>query len=387
VIWDPWSSVSEGRAAPGSPVSAAAIDLEPQPNRRIALFVADPNGGIYTTSGNAQVGWAPWTSVSEGRTAPGSLVTVVTPFRVAPRPDRFHLFVADPNGGIYTTSGNAEDGWAPWTSVSEGRTAPGSPVTAVASTRHLGRFALFVADPNGGIYTTSGNAEDGWAPWTSVSEGRTAPGSPVTAERIGTADPNNPGRFALFVADPNGGIYTTSGKPEDGWNPWSSVSEFRAAPGSPITAVTSVLSLTRSSFDLFVTDPNGGIYTTSGNAEDGWAPWTSVSEGSAAPGSPVTAISSLLFITDPNGGISMTSQHASGWDPWTSVSEGRAAPGSPVTGIYRPFRQPLPLPPTLHLFVTDPNGGIYTTSWRLRKPTGPTSLRVTNSTLSLRRWV
>jgi phospholipase C len=70
------------------------------------------------------------------------------------------VFVADPNGGIYTTSGNADEGWAPWSSVSEGSAAPGSPVTAVEVSERPGRFAVFVADPNGGIYTTSGSAVD-----------------------------------------------------------------------------------------------------------------------------------------------------------------------------------------------------------------------------------
>jgi len=58
--------------------------------------------------------------------------------------------------------------------------------------------------PLGGVYTTSGNADDGWRPWTSVSEGSSTPGAPITAVVIGQD------RVALFVADPNGGVYTTT---------------------------------------------------------------------------------------------------------------------------------------------------------------------------------
>ena len=139
----------------------------------------------------------PWTSVSEGRSTPGAPVTAVVIGQ-----DRVALFLADSNGGVYTTSGNATVGWQPWTSVSEGSSRPGAPVTAVAIGQ--GRVALFLADPNGGIYTTSGSATVGWQPWTSVSEGRSTPGAPVTAVVIGQ------GRVALFLADPNGGIYTTT---------------------------------------------------------------------------------------------------------------------------------------------------------------------------------
>lgn len=191
--WNPWSSVSEGRAAPGASVTALPIG-----GNRFALFLTDPNGGVYTASGNTEQGWGQWSSVSDGHAAPGSSVTAV-PIGG----DGFALFVADPLGGVFTTSGNAR-GWLPWSSVSDGRTAPGSSVTAV--TIGIGRFALFLADPNGGVYTTtSGNAEHGWDIWTSVSEGCAAPGSSVTAVPIAG------NQFALFVTDPLGGVFTTSG--------------------------------------------------------------------------------------------------------------------------------------------------------------------------------
>ena len=41
----PWSSVSEGSSTPGAPVSAVVTDED-----RVPLFLADPNGGIYTTT-------------------------------------------------------------------------------------------------------------------------------------------------------------------------------------------------------------------------------------------------------------------------------------------------------------------------------------------------
>jgi hypothetical protein len=49
-------------------------------------------------------------------------------------------------------------GFGPWASVSEGRTVPGAPVSAVALPGQAGRVALFLADPGGGVFTTSGSA-------------------------------------------------------------------------------------------------------------------------------------------------------------------------------------------------------------------------------------
>ena len=84
----------------------------------------------------------------------------------------------------------------------KGASTPGAPVSAVVTGED--RVALFLADPNGGIYTTSGSAATGWEPWTSVSEGASTPGAPVSAVVTGED------RVALFLADPNGGIYTTT---------------------------------------------------------------------------------------------------------------------------------------------------------------------------------
>jgi len=51
----------------------------------------------------------------------------------------------------------------------------------------------------------------GWNPWSSVSEGSTKPGGAITAVAVGA------GQFALFLADPRGGIYTALGGPKLGW--------------------------------------------------------------------------------------------------------------------------------------------------------------------------
>src|SRR5260370_27307673 len=99
--------------------------------------------------------------------------------------------------------------WAAWASVSEGSSTPGGPVTAIPWGNNI---ALFLADPNGGIYTALGDpnyAADhvdhgvtfaGFGGWRSVSERSSTPGASVTAIPWG----NN---IALLIAPPDGGPY------------------------------------------------------------------------------------------------------------------------------------------------------------------------------------
>src|SRR5260370_36779178 len=95
--------------------------------------------------------WAAWASVSEGSSTPGGRVTAV------PWGNNIALFIADPNGGIYTALGDpnyAADhvdhgvnfaGFGGWGLVSGGsgpsRAPAGSPVAGSPSAR---LFALFV---------------------------------------------------------------------------------------------------------------------------------------------------------------------------------------------------------------------------------------------------
>ncbi len=285
VIWSIWASVSEGQSTPGATVTAVPW------GDRIALFVADHGGGIFTAAGDPQRGFGPWASVSEGRSTPGATVTAV------PWGDRFALFVADPGGGIFTAAGDPQRGFGPWASVSEGRSTPGATVTAVP---WRDGFALFVADPGGGIFTAAGDPQRGFGPWASVSEGKSRPGATVTA--LPWRDRFALDRLALFVADPGGGIFTAAGDPQRGFGPWASVSQGRSTPGATVTAVG-----WRDRFALFVADPGGGILYTTGTPDAGWEPWASVSDGRTKPGATVTAVPwtdrLALFVADPSGGI------------------------------------------------------------------------------------
>jgi hypothetical protein len=214
VTWKAWSSVSEGSSMPGAPVAAVPW------GQSFALFIADPGGGVYAIKAEPGFGWE---LVSGRSTKPGAQVTAV------PWNNRFQLFMADVNGQIYKTSGIPYQGWDPWTSVSEGSSTPGAPVAAVPWLQSL---ALFIADPGGGIYAIK--AEPGFG-WELVPGRCTTPGAHVTAVPHYT-DGIVLQRITLFMADVNGQIYTTSGMPYQGWDPWTSVSEGSSTPGAPLAA-------------------------------------------------------------------------------------------------------------------------------------------------------
>src|SRR6266540_2104202 len=94
--WNLWSSVSQGHAGPNTSVTAVPIE-----GGRIALFLADPGGGVFTNSGHPDRGWSGWSSVSQGHAGPNTSVTAV-PIEEG----RIALFLADPGGGVFTNSGD-----------------------------------------------------------------------------------------------------------------------------------------------------------------------------------------------------------------------------------------------------------------------------------------
>jgi hypothetical protein len=180
--------------------------------------------------------------------------------------------------------------------------------------------------------------------WKRIWEGVTTPGTPVIALPIGD-------RFQVFISDPAGGVYTTRGSRWSGWSPWRSVSEGATKPGTPVTAVPD-----GEHFQVFVSDPAGGVYTARGNDSAGWSPWRSISEGATKPGTPVTAVRDgehfQVFVSDPVGGVyTARGNHSAGWSPWRSISEGATKPGTPVAAVFDGQR--------FHVFVSDPAGGVY----------------------------
>lgn len=231
---------------------------------------------------------------------------------------------------------------APWLGVSEGATSPGGRVSAVTVDD---RIALSLVDPDGGVYTASGRVQN-WGGWSPVSEGGTVPGGSVTA----VADSG--GSVNLFVADVGGGVYACRGGGTD-WSGWVNVSQGSTMPGAPVTAVAG----DDGRISLFLADPGGGVYTCRG-VGDQWGPWSTVSEGSTTPGAPITAVADSegrfsLFLADPGGGVYTCRGVGTDWSGWSSVSEGGTVPGATITAV-------LGQDATFNLFLANVAGELFT---------------------------
>jgi len=250
-----WELVPGHSSTPGAPITALLS------GNRFTLFMADVNGEIFTTSGIPYQGWDPWTSVSEGRTTPGAPVAAV------PCGNSFALFISASNGGVYAI--NAQPGFG-WELVPGLSTKPGAQVTAVPWTNLVSpeRLLLFMADVNGEIFTTSGIPYQGWDASTSLSQGASTPGAPVTA----VPSPAQELHFALFISDAKGGIYSTSPAPPPAPTGLHLIGlSAEAGPGKTEallgwTAVPAAGSVYRIGYKIQISDAaspdsGGGIYT------------------------------------------------------------------------------------------------------------------------------
>jgi hypothetical protein len=312
IIWDSWTGVSEGSTLPGAPVAAVRWE------ESFALFLADPNGGIYTIKAEPGFGWTPL-ALATGKAKPGGQITAL-----ASR-GGFTLFMADSTGEVVETHGIPYQTWEPWTKVSPGNpgtTLPGAPVAAVPWGN---TFAVFRSDPNGAIFTIQTGPISTWQP---IPGRNTKPDGQIMA----VASRKN---ITLFMAADTGEVFTTSGVPNGVWAQWTSVSQGSTLPGAPIAAVP-----WEDSVALFLADPNGGVYTIKAIPGFGWSP-VALATGKSKPGGQITVVPRkdepgfLLFMADVNGGIVQTSGTPyEVWDPWTAVSDGSSTPGATVTGLW-----------------------------------------------------
>jgi hypothetical protein len=156
-----------------------------------------------------------------------------------------------------------------------------------------------------------------------------------------------------------------------GWQPWYPIlaGVKKMQPGA---AVTALWRPDGACLDLFATDTDGTVWSTSWQAESRWQPWYAIQTGvKMQPGAAVTALwrpdgACLdLFATDTDGTVWSTWWEAeSGWRPWFAIQTGvkmqpgpaGAAPwrynGAAVTKLWRPDGA------RLDLFATDTNGAV-----------------------------
>ena len=143
---------------------------------------------------------------------------------------------------------------------------------------------LFVTDPYGAVYSNWWESGPGWQKWFSIHpEATICAGAPVSALwRPGDS------HLDLFVTDPNGAVYSNWWEPGPGWQKWFSIDpEVTICAGAPVSA----LWRPDSHLDLFVTDPDGAVYSNWWEPGPGWQKWFSIDpEVTICAGATVSAL-------------------------------------------------------------------------------------------------
>ena len=289
--WTPWFDFL-GEVG-GLPAAARSVAVAPLPDGRLEVWVTDANGGLWTTwkvDADPNAAWAaPWTDFL-GEV--GGLPAAARSAAVAPLPDgRLEVWVTDANGGLWTTwkvDADPNAAWAaPWTDfLGEVGGLPAAARSVAVAPLPDGRLEVWVTDANGGLWTTwkvDADPNAAWAaPWTDFL-GEVG-GLPAAARSVAVA-PLPDGRLEVWVTDANGGLWTTwkvDADPNAAWAaPWT---DFLGEVGGLPAAARSVAvaPLPDGRLEVWVTDANGGLWTTwkvDADPNAAWAtPWSDFTE-------------------------------------------------------------------------------------------------------------
>jgi hypothetical protein len=142
---------------------------------------------------------------------------------------------------------------------------------------------LWAADAHANLWSTWKTSAAPDAHWEGWADFLAEVGSlPAAAQQVAVAPLSN-AALQLWVTDANGGLMTTwktSADPNAGWAAWA---DFLAEVGSLPAAVrqVAVAPLPDKRLHLWVTDANGGLWTTwkiNANPDANWVPWVDFSE-------------------------------------------------------------------------------------------------------------
>jgi hypothetical protein len=276
--WHGWWELNGGRAKPGAPIHGVSRSTD-----KLDVFVIGTDTNVYTAAwepANTDW-WHGWWKLRNGIGAAGGHVTVVSR-----APDKLDVFVVGTDRRVWTAAWQPSftDWWHGWWPIGNIKVPPGSPIHAVS--RSTDKLDIFVTDENGIVQTAAWEPSftDGWHGWWQIQGGRAAPGAAVTAVSRSTD------KLDVFVVGNDGRVWTAAWQPNFGsWHGWWPIGNIHVPAGAPIHCV----SRSADKLDIFATD-NGGVIRTAAwepAFTDGWHGWWELNGGRAAPGSPVTAVS------------------------------------------------------------------------------------------------
>ncbi len=169
------------------------------------------------------------------------------------------------------------------------------------------------------------------------------------------------GHVDLFVTGPDGAVWSTFFEPNGGWRPWFVIGSIRMQPGATVT----VLQPFEGHVDLFVTGTDGAVWSTFFEPNGGWRPWFVIGSIRMQPGATVTVLQPFeghvdLFVTGTDGAVWSTFfEPNGGWRPWFTIHpEIKMFPGAIVT-VLQPATQPFKA--HVDLFATGTDGAVWST--------------------------
>ena len=264
------------------------------------------------------------------------------------------LFTVAPDNHVYQAITNTPYyPYYSWTQIGDLSAGPGCYVSAVSSSTN--NLDIFVAGSDGQVWTMTLHTiptfpnGPGWLSLPGIrvgSDTQVAAASPFTDQ------------LAIFVVDVNGNLQTASWYPYFGgyWTAWQQIGGVQLRAGAPVTAI----SRGYGELELFVTDVNGHIQTTS------WYPsfsgWKSI--GVAAPGATVTGVSrhpeqlDLFVVWNQQVWTQGSSSLSSGFNisSWRQIANLRTLEGTAVTAVSRSLDK-------LDVFVIGFDYNLWTGAW------------------------
>lgn len=240
------------------------------------------------------------------------------------------------------------------------------------------RLEVWAVDGQGGLFSTwklTTHPDANWAEWSNFYNETGL--LPAGAREVAVA-PLPDGRLHLWAIDTAGNLFTTwktSTDPNATWVPWSNFfTEVGQIPGGVQSVAVSPLPDGR--LELWASGTQGGLFTTwkvDPHPDSNWAPWSDfLAEVGNLPASVYDiAVAPLqdgrlhLWVSDSDGGLfttwKVTSDPNAAWEaPWWNFQ-------NDVTGLPSGARHLAVAPLSdgrLELWVSDESGGLFST-WKV----------------------